>query len=249
MARRRKSGLYYFPLDTDFFSNDKVKSLRRKFGTVGILCYVSILCKIYNNGYFYRFYDIEDLCYDVAEQINNVQIRKTAETVRHVIDYMVELEILAEELFEVGILTGVKIQEQFVVTSEKLRRKTVLSEFGLVDVGEVLKKNRENAEESDISSEEKGISSEETTRKEKGNEKEKSFSTTTTTTTADARDAPPFLAEIYMFFKNETDVTEPLEEAQTFFAYNEKRGWDCLPEWRGAALLWEARGRKRGLSL
>jgi hypothetical protein len=37
----------------------------------------------------------------------------------------------------------------------------------------------------------------------------------------------------------------PFSEAQLFLAYNEKRGWDCLPNWRAAAELWALRYTQR----
>ena len=57
----------------------------------------------------------------------------------------------------------------------------------------------------------------------------------TTTTTE-----PPSLTDIYFYFKDYLDEGAN-KEAQKFHAYNELRGWSCLPNWEAAADLWIAR--------
>jgi hypothetical protein len=61
----------------------------------------------------------------------------------------------------------------------------------------------------------------------------------TTTTTARAMDAP-ILTEVYVYFKEWLDEGAA-KEAEKFHAYNAKRGWDCLPDWKATADLWIAR--------
>ena len=58
----------------------------------------------------------------------------------------------------------------------------------------------------------------------------------TTTTTGEA----PFLSEVYVYFREWLDEGAA-KEAEKFHAYNAKRGWDCLPDWKAAADLWIAR--------
>lgn len=57
-----------------------------------------------------------------------------------------------------------------------------------------------------------------------------------TTTT----EAAPTLSEVYMYFRSCMDE-DYIPEAEKFHAYNEKRGWDCLPGWKATADLWIAR--------
>lgn len=59
-----------------------------------------------------------------------------------------------------------------------------------------------------------------------------------TTTTTEACEAPS-LTEVYLFFKDRVD--DASVEADKFHAYNSKRGWDCLPNWKETADLWIAR--------
>lgn len=51
----------------------------------------------------------------------------------------------------------------------------------------------------------------------------------------------PIFSEIYSYFKNELCADDAQNEAAKFEAYNAKRGWDCLPEWKLNANLWMAR--------
>lgn len=87
----------------------------------------------------------------------------------------------------------------------------------------------------------------------RNNESISESDTTTTTTTPSlystcAREEnddetakePPHFSEIYFYFKN-YGIERATDQAELFEAYNAKRGWDCLPNWKGAADLWVAR--------
>ena len=161
MGRKIKQGFEYFPLDTDFFTgSQKIKALRRAHGSIGILTYMYLLCRIYTNGYYFEFYDLEELAYDIAENIANEQIRRVTTRVTETINYLVERGMLDEALFKRGIISGVAMQEQYIRSALAAKRKIELDVHCLVDVGDCIRKIRE---EKGKSSEEKGISSEEIT--------------------------------------------------------------------------------------
>ena len=67
MARPRKRGLDYFPFDTDFFSDNKIRILRARFGVDGIAVYIFILCEIYREGYYLTWN--EDTEFIVADEL------------------------------------------------------------------------------------------------------------------------------------------------------------------------------------
>ncbi len=52
MARPKKQGLDYFPLNTDFFEDDKIVPVTGEFGLKGEIVAIKLLCAIYRNGYF-----------------------------------------------------------------------------------------------------------------------------------------------------------------------------------------------------
>ena len=171
MGRKLKKGLDYFPLYHDFFTNKKTQALRRAHSHVGILTYLNILCRVYDNGYYYRFDDFDELCMDIAEEIANEQLRRTATGVAETINYLVGRGILDEGLFKQGVISGVALQEQYVMSSYKAKRKIEMGVYCLLqkseeaaDVGGSIPKNEISSEEMPIYSEEMAISSEESTQ-------------------------------------------------------------------------------------
>lgn len=183
MGRKVKKGLDYFPLYHDFFTSKKIKALRRAHGSVGILTYLNILCKVYDHGYFYKFDSIEELSMDIAEEISNVQLRATATGVTETINYLVGQDILDEGLFKQGIISGVALQEQYVISSYKAKRKIEMDVYCLLQknneedvyVSGSIPKNVISSEEIPICSGETAIYSEESTQiKEEGNKNKNS---------------------------------------------------------------------------
>ena len=182
MPRPFKIGLDYFPLDTDFFGNKKIKSLRRAHGEIGILTYLNLLSRVYKNGYFYKFDDLEDLSMDIAEEIACSQLRSVAARVTETINYLVGRETLAEGLFKQGIISGVSLQEQYVISAYKAKRNIKMDVHCLVDVDEVISKFKNNSEETQVNSE---LSTQSKSNSKSNSKKKlKSLSITTTTTTA-----------------------------------------------------------------
>ena len=257
MPRPIKQGLDYFPLVTDFFSNKKIKSIRRAHDTIGILTYLNLLSRVYREeGYFYRFDDLEELSMDIAEEIANKQLRSVAASVAETINYLVGRGTLDQGLFEKGVISGVALQKQYVISAYKSKRKIKMDVHLLVDVDEVIAEFKKNSEETAFNSEETAFNSEESTQsksKVNKNVKEReinNFLTTTTTAGAPARKDykgdPPTLTQAYAHFKDELGVDNAHQEADAFIAYNAMRGWSCLPNWKAAADLWAARIPTRG---
>ena len=50
MARPLKDGVDYFPKDTDFYADDKVRLLRAEFGSKGMYLLDYILCDLYGKN-------------------------------------------------------------------------------------------------------------------------------------------------------------------------------------------------------
>lgn len=58
--------------------------------------------------------------------------------------------------------------------------------------------------------------------------------------------SPPSALEVYVYMRDELCEDVFAVEGERFVAWNEKFGWDCLPNWKGAARLWCARRGERG---
>ena len=91
-------------------------------------------------------------------------------------------------------------------------------------------------------------------------QKENEITTTTTTEGAHAQgdeieESPVKVWEVKRYFEDNfpqftkgllKDTYDALSEANKFVAYNAKRGWDCLPNWKATADLWVARAGEKG---
>lgn len=107
MARPKKYGLDYFPLDVVFYSDTKVNRLKARYGNNGVMVFIILLCKIYEKG-FYVDYD-DDIILDISF-ILSVKENFT----RQVIKYLISGSMLDSKLAdECKILTSCPIQRRF----------------------------------------------------------------------------------------------------------------------------------------
>ena len=97
MARPKKKGLDYFPFDTWFFGDVKIKRLITRYGTKGVAVYIWLLCAIYRNGYFIR-YD-EDLILDISDDL-----RMSENATKEVVSFL-----LSRSLFDPGLAKSDKV--------------------------------------------------------------------------------------------------------------------------------------------
>ena len=118
MARPKKSGLSYFPLDTDFFDNDsRIKILKARYRADGIMIYVYLLCEIYKNGYYIQVDD--DLEYIIASELG-VSVDK----VKQVLNFLLKKSLFDSKLFSLDkVLTSAGIQKRFQLAVKERARK------------------------------------------------------------------------------------------------------------------------------
>ena len=115
MARIKKKGLDYFPLNTDFIHDRAVRRLMKREGDSALGILVEILSYIYaGEGYYVRadrlFY--EDLSAGLYE--------KSADDVERIVRLAVEYGLFDAVLFERScILTSVEIQRQNLFSTRR----------------------------------------------------------------------------------------------------------------------------------
>lgn len=177
MARPFKNGLEYFPLDVDIFNDDKLFDVQNKYGAIGEVVYLRMLCLVYRNGYYYDFQNKERLASILIRSIGNKWINDKSE-VLEIVELIVECGLFSGELFAQNILTSHGIQERYIKTTDR-RRKSVdehslikktddnikSSENNLGDV-KVLKtgnKTCESKKDSDVSGFDREVSAEKNT--------------------------------------------------------------------------------------
>ena len=87
LARLRKDGLNYFPLDVDFFDDEKIKILEARYGADGITLYLYLLCRIYRQGYYIQVN--EDFKYLVS-----AELKMGADKVKQVLTFLLSRSCL-----------------------------------------------------------------------------------------------------------------------------------------------------------
>lgn len=117
MARPQKTGLDYFPLDVDFFSDNKIRILRARYGMDGITVYIYLLCEIYKNGYYMEWND--DFKYILADELN-----LTDGFIEQVLTFLLERSLLDSTLFKSDtILTSPGIQKRYQLAVKERAKK------------------------------------------------------------------------------------------------------------------------------
>lgn len=120
MARPMMDGLLYFPFDTDFFQDTKIRILRSRHGTDGVSVYIYLLCKIYANGY-YVIYN-EDLVLIMSGDLNISE-----DSTRLIISFLLSRSLLVEIKDSTlaqsdTVLTAKSIQERYQEAKKGLKR-------------------------------------------------------------------------------------------------------------------------------
>ena len=128
MARPRKDGLDYFPLDVNFLSDLKIKKIIRAYGAQAVAVVMSVLTTIYrDNGYFATYDD--DLIFIIADEL-----KLEDSYVKNVIEKLIEVDFLSQEQKEKNnILTSIGIQERYLKACERRVKTTLNAIYSLLN--------------------------------------------------------------------------------------------------------------------
>jgi len=114
MARPQKTGLEYFPLDVDYFEDEKIEAISGEFGPVGELATVKLLCLIYNNGYYVEWTSI--LKMKLLKRLPGVELK----VLDKIIGRLLEFGFFDKKQFEsYNVLTSNDIQEKYSVATKR----------------------------------------------------------------------------------------------------------------------------------
>ncbi|ERI81943.1 hypothetical protein HMPREF1981_02795, partial [Bacteroides pyogenes F0041] len=146
MARIKKKGLDYFPLNTDFIHDRAVRRLMKRGGDSALGILVEVLSYIYaGEGYYVRadrlFY--EDLSAGLYEN--------SADDVERIIRLAVEYGLFDAGLFErERILTSAEIQRQYLFSTRRRNVPGLEAAYSLLTVEESVE-NKEDTDENTLS--------------------------------------------------------------------------------------------------
>ncbi len=118
LARPRKDGLDYFPLDADFFEDEKIKILKARYGADGIIIYIYLLCRIYKHGYYMKVN--EDFEYLISDDL-----KMSPDKVKQVLTFLLSRSLFDNTLFQSdAVLTSAGIQKRWQIAKKEAARKT-----------------------------------------------------------------------------------------------------------------------------
>ncbi|WP_302163384.1 DUF4373 domain-containing protein [[Ruminococcus] torques] len=132
LARPKKNGLSYFPLDVDFFEDPKIKILRARYGRDGIVFYIYLLCEIYKQGYYIQVDD--DFEYIISDDLKMDQNKA-----KQVLNFLLSRSLFDNTLFQSDkVLTSAGIQRRFQLAVKERARKNPIEvgRFWLLKKGE-----------------------------------------------------------------------------------------------------------------
>ena len=183
MARPRKTGLDYFPMDVDLFSDIRIRKLIRYQSGNAIAVYALLLCIIYRDGYYIRWDD--ELPFIISEQTGYKEAY-----IREVIKCCLNIGLFSRELYESEkILTSRGIQSRYMSARALSRLPNEIEEFALI-----------SSEKTGVSSEKTGVFSEKMPqikeKEKKENKKKSPHSPPEGDERADARCGKDFLNKI-----------------------------------------------------
>ena len=107
MARPRLKGLLYFPFDIDFFEDNKIRILKARYKSDGVLIYLFLLCEIYREGYYIKVDD--DFEYIISDELGIDQNK-----VKQVLNFLLKRSLFDNTLFSLDkVLTSAGIQRRY----------------------------------------------------------------------------------------------------------------------------------------
>ena len=118
MARPIKKGLTYFPLDVDFFTDDKLLFVAARFEEKGELVAIKLLCKIYKNGYHIEWNNDTALLFAKSAG-SNVSVG----LVNEVVNELVKRDFFSKDIYtRFAVLTSSGIQERYTKICKDAKR-------------------------------------------------------------------------------------------------------------------------------
>lgn len=133
MARIKKRGLDYFPMNTDFMHDRLVRRIMKREGDAALTILLCTLSCIYSGeGYYVR---ADGLFYD---DLSDCLFQQEAEDVRRVVALAVEYGLFHPGLYaEYGILTSADIQRQYLFSTKRRDMNLIEPSYLLLDPKEL----------------------------------------------------------------------------------------------------------------
>lgn len=130
MARPLKDGVDYFPKDTGFYEDDKIRLLRVEFGAKGMYLLDYLLCDLYGKNGYYMQWD-KSKCFLVSD---GAGCGCGPEFVSEFVAGCIRCGFFDKTVFDLfGILTSAGIQRRFIRMLQGREKFTFIEEYFLLD--------------------------------------------------------------------------------------------------------------------
>lgn len=143
MARIKKKGLDYFPINTDFIHDRAVRRLMKREGDGSLGILLEVLSYIYSGEGYYVYADrffYEDLSAGMYET--------SAEDIERTIRLAVEYGLFHSGLFsQYSILTSAEIQQQYLFSTRRRNESQLDATYCLLSSEELTKKTEKDDKE------------------------------------------------------------------------------------------------------
>jgi hypothetical protein len=196
MARPTKIGLDYFPMDTDFFDDDKIQFLSARFGLKGESICTRLMCKIYRDRGYYLTWD-DDTALLFAKRAGD---GVTLAFVNDVVDELLKRGFFDEPIFKsFSVLTSRGIQRRYVraCTDSNRSELDIKPEWDLIGF---------NGKETTFPPEKTGLTGEENTQRKgketKGEESKQGTARDTVSSPVNGRVTEKDFEEIWKLYPN-----------------------------------------------
>jgi len=124
------TGIEYYPMNVDFFDDDKIALIEGEFGVKGSVIAIRLLCKIYREGYYYQWGNDECLLFARKSGADIVP-----NTVQEVVNGLVRRSFFDKRVFDqFGVLTSRGIQQRYFEAVRRRQKVEVRRELLLVDI-------------------------------------------------------------------------------------------------------------------
>lgn len=132
-GRPIKQGIDYFPLDTGFFSDVKIRKIARACGPNAASVIICLLCNIYRNNGYYILWD-EDLPFFIADEVG-----VSEGCVKEVLLKAVQVGFFdVDKHSAYGILTSSGIQKRFFEITKRRTETELIPEYLInVDINSI----------------------------------------------------------------------------------------------------------------
>ena len=129
MARPKKQGIDYFPLDVNFFSDVKIRKIARACGSQSTSILICLLCNIYKDNGYYILWD-EDLPFVIADSVG-----VSEGAVKEVILKAIQVDFFNKDIYEkYKVLTSHGIQSRFKSAVYKREEIEYVVEYLVSDI-------------------------------------------------------------------------------------------------------------------